>query len=471
MKAGFFETDITPSIGMERPATYYKIYIEKINDPLKARAVVVDDGKTKIAMVGVDICAIPGDITEKVRAALPGMNVMLSASHTHYGGPARLARDAEKMPELIRKLVFEESVCADPDYTSHLVSQIVTAIKMADMKREDVIFSFGRGRVDGVTFNRGFKMKNGHRATHPGKGNPEIIEPFEPIDTEAGAVGIWRKSDESFLGCIVNFNCHGTCDGTGATADWPGQMARTIKAVMGEDSGVVYLYGCAGDITQIDNQSLSPIVPGETGPLSAKIVGVSVGAEMLKILMKAKKGEISTLGCVYSSLKIPRRKPSEKSLKEALEIVNRWKRDTPFHFAKERLILEYVIEHFPLYEMFLQTIQLGPLVIEAIPGELFCGIGLAVKKRSKFPFTWVSSLANDTCGYVPTRAAFDPETGGGYETRLTSGTCLIPETADLIADEAEKQIARLVPDEVPIGPQVEPRRVVWDFSCNSAELE
>ncbi len=469
MKAGFYECDITPAIGMERPATYHKLFIEKINDPLKARAVVIDSGSTQIAMVGVDVCIVPGDVTEKVRAALPGIDVMLSASHTHYGGPARLSKfSGDTISELIRKLAFEESVCADPDYTAHLVSQIVTAIKMAERRSEEVIFSFGKGTAEGVSFNRGFKMKNGHRATHPGKGNSEIVEPFEPIDTQVGTVGIWRKNDCSFLGCIVNFSCHGTCDGTGATADWPGQMVRTVKSVMGEDAGVVYLYGCAGDITQIDNQSLSPT---ESGPGYSKVVGVTVGAEALKILMKAKKGDISTLKCKYATIKIPRRKPSGKSLKQALEIVNQWKRDTPFHFAKERLLLEEFIKKEPEYNMRIQSIQLGPLVIEAIPGELFCGIGLEIKKRSKFPFTWVSSLANDACGYVPTRKALDPKCGGGYETRLTAGTCLIPEAADMIADKASEEIKKFTPDAVPVGPQIAPSNHVWDFGNCPPELE
>ena len=470
IKAGFYEADITPAIGMERPADYVKVFIQNIREPLKVRASYITDGKAEVALVGVDTCSVPLEITEPVRAEFPGMTVLLSPSHLHSGGPATSSKVPDYYSDLAKKLLKEESIQGNPDYIRHVVLQIISSIKMAKSRAEDVELSFGRGSVEGVTFNRGFKMKSGHRATHPGKGNPDIVEPFEPIDTEVGAVGFWRKSDESFLGCLVTFNCHGTCDtSTGVNADWPGQMIRTIKAVMGENSGVTYLYGCAGDIAQVDNLSLSPV---ETGPACAAKVGVSVGAEALKILMKAKKGEIGTLQTGAEIIKLQRRKPSRKSLDEALRIVRKWERGTTeFRFAKSRLIAGEFIANEPEMNAEIQTIQIGPLVIVAIPGELFCGIGLAIKAKSKFPFTWVSSLANSSIGYIPTSAALDRKTGGGYETRLTSSTCAAPDTDKKLIEKSVEMIGKLKPDPVPAGPLIKPVTKIWEYGNNLPELE
>lgn len=470
IQAGFYECDITPSYGMERPATYYKIYIEKINDPLKVSVVAIRKDDTVLAFCGMDICYIGDDVVERVREALPGVNILITASHTHYGGPMAMSNLPDGVSDLARKLYNEESISSNPHYSTHLVNQTVTAIREAMRRMEDVELSFGKGNADGVTFNRGFKMKNGNRATHPGKGNPDIVAPFAPIDTEVGVVGFWRKKDESFMGCMVNFSCHGTCDGTGATADWPGVMRNTIKQVMGNDAGVVYLYGTAGDITQIDNQSLCP---SECGPKYSKIVGVTVGAEALKVLMKSKSGDIDTVKAVTKMIKVKRRAPAPAKVAKAHEIVQQWKRDTEFHFAKETVILSELLRvSSNELDFELQLFQLGPLVIVSMAGEAFCGIGLAIKAASAFPFTWVCSLANHTCcGYIPTKDVLDPATGGGYESRLTVFTSTVPETADQIVDELNGMIAQETPGAVPTGPQISPRTVVWDFGNNLPELE
>ena len=58
MKTGFFETDITSPVGMEKPGGYGKAYAAARHDPLKARAAVFGDGDSRIAFVGVDTCVI-----------------------------------------------------------------------------------------------------------------------------------------------------------------------------------------------------------------------------------------------------------------------------------------------------------------------------------------------------------------------------------------------------------------------------
>ena len=469
IKAGFYEADITPAVGMERPGNYFKDYIQEISEELKVHAAFLTDGTTRLALVSVDTCTIGPQVYSAVKEALPDMLVVLSPTHLHNGGPGGNTQIPDFYSPLSRRLFEKESVQGNPDYVSQIIRQVISAVKMAEKKAEEVELSFGRGSVEGVTFNRGFKMKNGHRVTHPGKCNPDIVEPFEPIDTEVGAVGFWRKSDDSFLGCLVNFSCHGTCASVGGVnTDWPGQMVRTIRAVMGEKCGVTYLYGCAGDITQIDNLSLSPI---EVGPVYSQKVGVSVGAEVLKILMLAKHGEIDTFKTFEETMEVFYRKPSQKRVDEAMEIIKQEKRDTAFHFAKGIVLVSEKTAHSASTQITLQAIQLGPLGIITMPGEVFCGIALAVKAASKFPFTWVSSLANDSIGYVPTADALDPEKGGGYETRLTVGTCTKPDTADRLIEKSVEMLSRLEPGAVPTGPLIKPVDKIWDYGSNLPELE
>jgi hypothetical protein len=76
----------------------------RINDPLYAKALALDDGKTKLAIIAMDVTAIGGigeikdDFLPKLRTrieselGIPGPNVLVNASHTHP--PGRLLCDA-----------------------------------------------------------------------------------------------------------------------------------------------------------------------------------------------------------------------------------------------------------------------------------------------------------------------------------------------------------------------------------------
>jgi len=60
-----------------------------------------------------------------------------------------------------------------------------------------------------------------------------------------------------------------------------------------------------------------------------------------------------------------------------------------------------------------QAMRIGQSAWVAVPGELFCRLGLAIQRRSPFRHTMVVSLAGDYIGYLPAACDFQR---GGYQT-------------------------------------------------------
>ena len=54
---------------MEAPGGYGKVYYKSVHDPCKVRAAVFDDGKQRVAIVGLDAIGIRRDTVLKVREA------------------------------------------------------------------------------------------------------------------------------------------------------------------------------------------------------------------------------------------------------------------------------------------------------------------------------------------------------------------------------------------------------------------
>src|ERR1017187_35628 len=199
IKAGFSEADITPEIGMEMPGGYSKVFHKSLHDPCKVRAAVFDDGRRAIALVGVDALLIPRQVVAPARRQIAekcGIEVgvvMVGASHSHSSGPTGMVLPGQfdDAPELVQKLAYEQSSCADPRYLELVQDRIVSAVCDAFARRQELALGVAFGREDAVAFNRRFRMQNGRTFTHPGQGNPEILAPAGPIDPQVGVLGAW----------------------------------------------------------------------------------------------------------------------------------------------------------------------------------------------------------------------------------------------------------------------------------------
>jgi hypothetical protein len=475
MKAGFAEADITPEIGMEQPGGYGKVFHKTLHDPCKSRAAVFDDGSKRVALVGLDalmvsrqlVLAIRRDIQAK--CGIPGLHVMIGASHSHSSGPTGMIQPGEfdGAPELVRDLAYKHSSCADPRYLKLVRERTVEAVCKADASRADLMLGVGSGVEDKAAFNRRFRMRNGRTFTHPGQGNPDIVKAAGPIDPEVGVIGAWTREGR-MAGVVVNYACHATTSPGGISANWVYQLERTIRGVFGEQVVVVFLQGASGDITQVDN--MNPYLQPSGGEY-AWIVGGRVGAESAKVLLSMARGSLAPVDAAAKILKIPRRRPSAERLKAAYDLVRQdpAKADrTDWTFAKETVMLDYMIKAEPVVDVEVQAVQVGPAVFVSNPAEYFVEFGLDIKAKSRFKYTYPVELANGCVGYVPTEEALG-ESGGGYETRLTAYSNLEVSAGRTIANTGIELANRMAPGQPPLPPPAQPSRGAWTYGNVPAE--
>jgi neutral ceramidase len=483
-QAGFCEKDITPEIGMEAPGGYGKAYHQSIHDPCKVRAAVFDDGKNVVAIVGIDALGIRRETVQKVRkqitekTGIPGENILLNASHSHSSGPLVwiMQGDFDHASSLVQKLAYKESTCVDAKYLAKVELALVDAVSEAFTNRKPSAAGVGKGSEGQVAFNRRFKMRSGYTMTHPGLGNPEIVEPAGPIDPEVGVIGAWEASKEpgkkdKLLGCVVNFSCHATTNPGGISANYVYYLEKVIQGYYGKDCVVVFIAGASGDVTQVNNQSATQHPSGERW---AEQVGGRVGAEAVKVLISMERGSLAPVGAKTKVWKIPRRIPKPERVKAALALVesNDPKASAADKtFAKETLLLDALLQKEKSVEVEVQAVQVGPAVFVTDPAEYFCEYGIQIKAGSGFPFTFPASLTNGCVGYVPTKAAFAPD-GGGYETRLTSYSNLEITAGDQIRDAGIELAKQMKPGAIPAAPQRLPfTGKPWDYGSVRPELD
>ncbi len=451
---------------------------------MKARAAVFDDGEASVALIGLDVLVVGAETVRRIREAaerktagrVKAGDILIAASHTHSSGPLCGYRPAElaEAPPLIRKLALECSINIEPDYEQLVVERASDAVYLAGQRMEAVSFCAGSGSDGSAVFNRRIRMKDGRALTHPGKGNPEIVGPAGPIDSEVGVIGGWRE-DGTLAGCVVNYACHGTTWGGTVSADWIGALDKTIRAVYGADAVVVFLNGAAGDITQVDNIGLRQARPNKD---NLEIIGTRVGAEAVKVLVSAERGALAPVRSISQTLTLPRRLPSPEKRGRAVKTVERLLGDpgasrTPeFIWAKERVLLDYSLQFERAKAVELQAIQLGPAVFLSNPAEYFCSLGLSIKAavRKRFPLVYVVELANGSIGYVPDEEAFGAA-GGGYETRLTAYSNLEPDAGRRIAEACIALAGMLQPGRLPEGPRVEAPAPLWAYGNTPPELD
>lgn len=406
LKAGIGKVDITPFVGTELCG--YGVYLKRkaraIHDDLYARAVVLDDGSTRVALATTDIVGVVKETVDRARSLISyktGIrkdNIIICASHTH-SGPATAG---------LMRGWGEPNI----EYLDTLPTRIADAVIVAAENLKEARIGFGRGRIDSISFNR---VENPDWS--------EIEKEEGTIDPEVGVVSIENTEGEP-LAILFNFACHGitidyrTEDGKTVSADYPGYAERMLEQ-HNESAVAMFLQGACGDINpRYKWRSYTEMA--KTGKILADEVS-RVHKEIRTISDIKMRMRHQVIGLPYD---LPSLEEMGKLMVEKVKQLSQYShkenskeaRRAKFYagWANQMFVK---LENNPEKEMKteIQALEINDTILVTVPGELFVEFGLKIKEEIPHKNVLVVGYANDFVGYIPTEKDFE---NNGYAAKM-----------------------------------------------------
>ena len=389
---GVASIDITPKREVALAGFLSPKKTSTVDTPLFVKAMVISAGNQKVAIVTLDTLKYPTHLALKARqyvekiTHIPAANVIICASHTHYG-------------PLWRPMVTAASVvhpeAARDYYSDGLVAVIGQAVAMAVGDAAPCTLGVARGKVEGVNQNRRvlidgdcwnrWLLDPSQRSKYPAAG---------PADPELIVLAALDRN-RRYKAIVYNFACHPVSTGRPViSADYPGHVQRCVEERLGYRVPTLFLLGPCGDVNARN---------------SSHVIGRKIADEILQRLDQLDRMTRPTLRVDCEEVQVPAREEPLEFNEE--KISRKWSRAVDifrrsFEWMKQR--------RKPTYKCVLTGVRIGDdFALVTNPAELFCEIGMNIKGRSPFRITMVSTLTNGASGYVPTADAFKI---GGYET-------------------------------------------------------
>lgn len=425
LRAGFSKVCISPPIGAPLAGFAARHDVSKgIHDDLYARALVLENAESAVAIVSVDVLALSSEFIKRVRIAIEAStglspdSVMIASTHTH-AGPVTITT------------FFNPDESVDSDYMKTLAKAIEEAVANAWQGRFPAQVGVGIGHVEGVGVNR--------RSSDQ-----------KPIDEQIGIIKV-TDTDANTRCVLINYSCHPTVlgpDNLQVTGDFPAFAVKEIESALGDGGFAMFVNGTQGNISMGHSSELSAIgiiTPGRTFARAAEL-GHLLSAATEATLSSIEVDDHPTLktAAIPVALPIKNYPAVDETLRvlheaeanlTALTSSNGDNTDQVRRARSEQLYAS--INNFYAREtgafgdgmlpIELQGIRINDAVFVAVPAEVFVEIGLRIKEKAPCP-TFLVGIANGYIGYLPTSAAHEV---GGYE--VVSSKCR-PEAEGILID-------------------------------------
>ncbi len=337
-----------------------------IRDTPWARAIVLEGGELRLAVVSADLLLVTADLKRAVIEQMGGLaldGLLLAATHDH-SGPGGYFDNA--LAEAAALGPF------DPSQRDRLASAIAESIRLAASSTEPARLRLASLLLPGYARNRRFDDG-----------------PTDPVLVAIECVG----ESGARLATAVSYGTHPTILGPEnrlVGGEFPGALSRAVEARTG---GVcLFLNAAAGD-----QGPVPPRGAGDDGD-SAERLGAALARASLELLDRMPASPSATLGVARARLELPRREP--RSTVGSIF--------APFLYPLFRSLTPSETE--------MTALAVGDLRLVGFPCDFGAGLGRAVRALSDRQLVVPVSYADDYIGYAVDERSYRR---GGYEAWLS----------------------------------------------------
>ncbi|MFO0952532.1 MAG: hypothetical protein U0835_15570 [Isosphaeraceae bacterium] len=365
LRAGVAKVDITPP--PDTPVSGHPRKTNGVRDPIRGGVLILDDGKTLAAIATFDLLGAWDPLVDAVRQAIhdkagvPTENILVSVSHNHSGP------DFTKLPA----------------WAKTVVEKVGEAAAKAKSGMRKVTIGYSEDSI-GFSINR--------RKTIDGRAVVRL-NPDGPNDRRVKVLRFDDGQSLTPVAVLMHAVCH-PCFftwGDNATqpypegfpkmsADFPGEAQTFVEKAYDNQTSVLFLQGCAGDIR--------PNLPGDpyrcADEADIQWAGRDLGGAVVRALARSMIREEKT------------KRPTHYKIRVARDRLTLPGKDGP-------VMAE------------LMAMKIGPYLLLTMPGEPMVEYGFKLEKAiADRAVPIVVGYANGSIGYIATA---DAHKVGGYEPK------------------------------------------------------
>lgn len=347
---------------------------EKKGD-LFARAMVLEKGGVRVAIVGVDNLGWPSVLGDQSRKLIKGIapeNILIGATHTHS------APDAYGFPDANGKSN------ADLKYLDWCVRQIADAVNEAAGNLQPASLKIAVGEAQG-------KIAYNYYA-------PQLYDPRCGVIQAIARTG---REKGKVIATLVNYAIHPEVIGSGRGILSPDLCGPLYDRIESKAGGVaIFMNGAQGGMVTADVR-LEGDKEANTWDECNRI-GTLLADEALRIVADADQQENPRLACDSKRLALP----------------------------VDSEIMRYILRNSPLklqttrgdsIETQINYLTIGTAKVLTIPGEALPNIGYYLKRNMDTPHAFLFGLTNDAFGYILTKVDFNSFKRYEYVSRTSLG--------------------------------------------------